>query len=71
LSELRSYWVSEEVERGRTLDHRIRACSIWTAGWLWRQLHPSAVVVIVREVPKAKPPTIAPGALPTTTGNRP
>jgi len=47
---MRAFWVTVEVERGRTRDHRIAARSAWAAGWLWRQLHPGQTVLMVREV---------------------
>lgn len=50
MAELRQFWVTVEHERGRTADHRIPARSAWSAGWLWRQLHPRDHVVMVREV---------------------
>lgn len=50
MAELRSYWVTVEVERGQTRDHRIAAPTAWSAGWLWRQLRPGDAVVMVREV---------------------
>ena len=47
---LQHYWVTIEIERGRTADRRITARSAWVAGWLWRQLHPGQTVIHVREI---------------------
>jgi len=47
---LKPYWVTIEVARGCTQDHRITARSEWTAAWLWAQLHPDQTVLMVREV---------------------
>lgn len=38
----------------RTEDHTIPARSAWHAGWLYRQLHPSARLVAIRPVPEAR-----------------
>lgn len=48
----RAFWVTVETAPGRTVDHRIKAPSLWSAGWLYRQLNPSATVRLVRPVPR-------------------
>lgn len=50
MAELRSYWVTVRLDPGRTKDFRVKARSEWSAGWLWRQLHPADAVLMVREV---------------------
>jgi len=47
---MKAFWVTVEHARGRTRDHRISAPTLWSAGWLWRQLHPDQTVLMVREV---------------------
>ena len=47
---LHPFWVTVELERGRTADIRLLARSQWAAGWLYRQLHPEQTVLIVRPV---------------------
>lgn len=47
---LQSYWVTIEIERGRTADRRIQARSIWAAWWLACQLWDAGSVVLVRKV---------------------
>jgi hypothetical protein len=48
-STLSPYWITVEHERGRTRDHRIMACSHWSAWWLGCQLWGGQNVVMVRE----------------------
>ena len=45
---LHSFWVTVELDRGRTTDIRITARSQWAAGWLYRQLHPEHHILLVR-----------------------
>ena len=47
---MRAFWVTVRTGEGRTADRRITALSAWSAGWLWRRLHPGDDVVMVREV---------------------
>jgi hypothetical protein len=47
---LQHYWVTIEIERGRTADRRITARSPWAAHWLYTQLHPAETVLMVRQV---------------------
>ena len=49
--DLRHWWVTVLVDRQRTRDELIRSDSAYAAGWLYRQLHPGAEVVNVREAP--------------------
>ena len=45
---LHPFWVTVEIDRGRTADIRITARSQWAAGWLYRQLHPEHHILLVR-----------------------
>lgn len=48
---LTTYWVTVRHSPTQTRDHRVTAPTAWSAGWLWRQLHPGETgdVVMVRE----------------------
>jgi hypothetical protein len=52
--ELRDWWVTVRLDVGRTRDCQIQAASAWSAGWLYRQLHSDADVVMVRPVPRTE-----------------
>lgn len=45
---LHPFWVTVEVERNRTADIRIVARSQFAAGWLYKQLHPDHLILLVR-----------------------
>ena len=47
---LQPYWVTVEIERGRTADRRIQARSHWSAWWLGCQLWGQQNVLMVRPV---------------------
>ena len=47
---LNDYWVTIVITRDRTADHVIRAPSLYSAGWLYRFLHPTTEVLHVRPV---------------------
>lgn len=47
----RSQWyvtVMVDGDPRRTCDHLVAAHSEWSAGWLYRQLHPTANVIRIR-----------------------
>lgn len=48
---MRQFWVTVELAPGRTQDRRISARSAWSAGWLFRHLHPGLTVRFIRPVP--------------------
>ena len=43
-----SWWVTIRLDCCRTRDELIRARSQWSAGWLYRVLHPTVEVLSVR-----------------------
>lgn len=47
---LSPYWVTVELERGRTVDRRLMARSRWAAWWLGCRLWGHHHVVMVRKV---------------------
>ena len=49
MAEQRQWLVTVWVDRGRTRDEVVTASSAWSAGWLYRQLHPGVDVLGVRE----------------------
>lgn len=49
MPELRDWLVTVRLDAGRTRDHLVKAHSQWSAGWLYRQLHPGVEVIGVRE----------------------
>lgn len=48
----RQFWVTIRLDACRTRDELVVARSAWSAGWLFRQLHPNIEVLSVREVPR-------------------
>lgn len=42
------YLVTVRLDACRTRDFSVMAPTHWSAGWLWRQLHPYAEVIAVR-----------------------
>lgn len=48
MPERRRWWVTVLLDRQRTRDVLIVARSEWSAGWLFRHLHPGVEVVGVR-----------------------
>lgn len=51
MGQQRSYWITVRHDAERTQDFRIAAPSAYSAGWLYRQLHPTAKIISIREVP--------------------
>ncbi len=47
-AELRHWYVTVQDSPKRTRDALVLAHSAWSAGWLYRQLHPGENVVMVR-----------------------
>jgi hypothetical protein len=45
---MQSWWVTVRLDPTRTRDELIQARSEWSAGWLYRTLHPGAEVLMVR-----------------------
>lgn len=45
-----SWWVTIRIDPCRTRDELITARSQWSAGWLYRVLHPTIEVLMVRPV---------------------
>ena len=43
-----TWWVTVRIDATRTCDELVVARSQWSAGWLYRVLHPEAVVLMVR-----------------------
>lgn len=48
MPELRHWYVTVQDGPKRTRDALVQASSAWSAGWLYRQLHPGDDVVMVR-----------------------
>ena len=48
-----TYLVTVRLDCCRTRDHAIAARSEWSAGWLYRQVDPGAVIVAVRPADRA------------------
>ena len=48
MAELRQWYVTTQADPRRTRDVLVAAHSAWSAGWLFRQLHPGQDVVMVR-----------------------
>ena len=48
MAELRHWYVTVQADPRRTRDALVVAHSAWSAGWLYRQLHPGDNVVMVR-----------------------
>jgi hypothetical protein len=48
-----SWWVTIRLDACRTRDEVITARSAYAAGWLYRQLHPTVEVLIVRPVQRS------------------
>lgn len=51
MAERRQWWVTVLVDRQRTRDVLVVARSEWSAGWLFRHLHPGVEVLGVGPVP--------------------
>ena len=45
----RQFWVCIRLDASRTRDVLVAAHSQWSAGWLFRHLHPGVEVLSVRE----------------------
>jgi hypothetical protein len=43
-----TWWVTVRLDATRTRDDLIPARSQWSAGWLYRTLHPTVEVLLVR-----------------------
>jgi hypothetical protein len=46
--DLCDWWVTVRLDASRTRDYRIKAHGQWSAGWLWRKLHPTAEIIHIR-----------------------
>jgi hypothetical protein len=47
------WWVTIRLDPTRTRDELIQARSQWSAGWLYRVLHPTVEVLSVRPVQRS------------------
>lgn len=50
---LSPWWVTIRLDPTRTRDDLIQARSQWSAGWLYRVLHPGVEVLSVRPVQRS------------------
>jgi hypothetical protein len=50
---LSQFWITVQTGPGQTADQRITAPTLWSAGWLYRQLHPGSIVTMVRPIRQA------------------
>lgn len=55
MAESRQWFVTVADEPGRTRDVLVPGHSAWSAGWLYRHLHPGDVVVMVRPALRRMP----------------